>query len=61
MSINMDEEYSECMHDLIDLINQEINKHYEENFVAGLERAIEIIKEYFEFEIGISRDSNGEY
>ncbi len=43
------EEYDEnTLQDIIDLINQEINKHYEENFIAGLERAKEIINEYFE-------------
>jgi hypothetical protein len=41
------EEYDETIHDLIDLIDHEIGKHYEENFIAGLERAKEIIKEYF--------------
>jgi hypothetical protein len=46
MSIN--EEYDETIHDLIDLIDQEIGKHYEVNFIAGLERAKEVIKEYFE-------------
>lgn len=42
------EEYDETIQDLIDLIDQEIVKHYEENFIAGLERSKEIIKEYFE-------------
>jgi hypothetical protein len=41
------EEYDEAIQDIIDLLDQEINKHYEENFIAGLERAKEIIKEYF--------------
>lgn len=43
------EDYDETIQDIFDLIDQEINKHYEENFVAGLERAKEIINEYFEF------------
>jgi hypothetical protein len=46
MSIN--EINEESIQDVIDLIDQEINKHYEENFVAGLVRAKEIIIEYFE-------------
>jgi predicted AlkP superfamily phosphohydrolase/phosphomutase len=45
MSIN--EEYDETIQDLIDLVDQEIGKHYDVNFIAGLERAKEIIKDYF--------------
>ncbi|MDF2906260.1 MAG: hypothetical protein K0R34_1581 [Herbinix sp.] len=46
--MSIGEEYDETIQDLIDLIDQEINKHYEVNFIAGLERAEEIIKEYFD-------------
>jgi len=46
MSIN--EINEESIQDIIDLIDQEINKHYEVNFIAGLDRAKEIIIEYFE-------------
>lgn len=42
------EEYDDTIQDIMDLIDQEINKHYEENFIAGLERAKEIIKEYYD-------------
>lgn len=42
------DEYDEPIQDIIDLIDQEINKHYEVNFIAGLERAKEIISEYFD-------------
>lgn len=45
--MSISEEYDETIQDLTDLIDQEINKHYEENFIAGLERAKEIINEYF--------------
>jgi hypothetical protein len=45
--MSISEEYDETIQDLTDLIDQEMNKHYEENFIAGLERAKEIINEYF--------------
>jgi hypothetical protein len=43
-----EEEYEEHLENLNELINQEINKHYEPYFIGGLERAKEIIKDYFE-------------
>jgi hypothetical protein len=46
--MSIGEEYEETVQDLIDIIDQEINKHYEENFIAGLDRAKEMIKEYFD-------------
>ena len=42
------EEQDETIQDIFDLIDQEINKHYEDNFIAGLKRAKEIINEYFD-------------
>jgi hypothetical protein len=47
--MSIGEEHDEAIQDVIDLLDQEINKHYEENFIAGLERAKEIIKEYYDF------------
>jgi hypothetical protein len=46
--MSFDEEYVETIQELIDLFDREIGKHYDDNFIAGLERAKEIIKEYFE-------------
>lgn len=47
--MSISEDYDETIQNLSDLIDQEMGKHYDENFVAGLERSKEIIKEYFEF------------
>lgn len=46
--MDINDENDESILNLIDLIDQEINKHYKENFIAGLNRAKDIIKEYFE-------------
>ncbi|HEX3023228.1 MAG TPA: hypothetical protein VHP81_12655 [Lachnospiraceae bacterium] len=50
MSLLNDEENEELYESLCEMIDYEINKHYEENFIAGLERAKEIIKSYIEYE-----------
>jgi len=45
-----DEECSAHCDDLCELIDKEIENHYNENFIEGLIKAKEIIKEYFESE-----------
>ncbi|HEX3078408.1 MAG TPA: hypothetical protein VHQ24_16245 [Lachnospiraceae bacterium] len=50
MGLQNDEVNEEHYESLCEMIDYEINKHYEENFIAGLERAKELIKNYFEYE-----------
>lgn len=45
--MSTDEEYETIIQELIDLFDHEIGKHYDDNFIAGLERAKEIVMEYF--------------
>jgi hypothetical protein len=50
MVLQDNKEYEDHYENLCEMIDYEINKHYEVNFIAGLERAKEIIKNYFDYE-----------